>query len=111
MRSLVRIVIAAAFVSLFVSARPAAAACEGGYSVPQEWDTTIRYYNSSQQPVGFERYLCGGGYIARGTLSGMWMEETDIECCSGQTQHAYFYWCNGDWWEVPYIGATNPYCV
>jgi hypothetical protein len=107
MRSLVRIVIAAAVVSLFVSARPAGAACEGGYSVPQEWDTTIRYYSSSGTGIGFERYLCGGGYIARGTLSGTWMEETDIDCCTGQTQHAYFYFCNGDWYEVAYIGDTT----
>ena len=107
MRSLLRIVIAAAFVSLFVSARPAAAACEGGYSVPQEWQSTFRYYNASGQGIGYEMYLCGGGYISRGTLSGTWMEETDIDCCTGQTQHAYFYFCNGDWYQVAYIGDTN----
>jgi hypothetical protein len=107
MRSRLRIVIAAVILSLVVSANPAWAACEGGYSVPQEWETTIRYYNSSGTAVGFQMYLCGGAYIARGTLSGTWMEETDTDCCTGQTQHAYFYWCNGDWWEVDYIGDTN----
>ena len=101
-----RIILAVLILSLVIPAIPASAACEGGYSVPQEWDTTIRYYNASGVGVGFQRYLCGGGYIAHGTLSGTWMEETDVDCCTGQTQHAYFYWCNGDWWQVDYIGQT-----
>lgn len=36
------------------------------------------------------------------------MEETDIDCCTGQTQHAYFYLCpDGEYHEVTYIGDTN----
>jgi len=109
MRSRIRIIVAAAFMLLVVSARPLSAACEGGVSVPQEWDTTIRYYNASGVGVGWEHYFCGGAYIARGTLSGTWMEEIDIECCTGETtEHAYFHWCNGDWHQVAYIG--DPSC-
>ncbi|PYQ26282.1 MAG: hypothetical protein DMF56_25095 [Acidobacteria bacterium] len=107
MRSKLRIIIASVFMLLVVSAHPLLAACEGGYSVPQEWDSTFRYYNSLQQMVGYERYLCGGGYVAHGTLHGTWMEETDIDCCTGQTQHQYFYFCNGDWWEVDNLGDIN----
>ncbi|HJQ38671.1 MAG TPA: hypothetical protein VKB93_16160, partial [Thermoanaerobaculia bacterium] len=69
----------------------------------------FRYFNASGQAVGWERYFCGGAYIARGTLHGTWMEETDVECCSGQTQHAIFYWCPlyNDWVQVAYVGDTS----
>jgi hypothetical protein len=108
MRSLLRIVIAVALLSL-ASVSAGAATCEGGYGVPQQWESTFRYYNSSAQVVGWERYTCDDLYFARGTLSGTWMEETDIDCCTGQTQHAIFYWCPiyQDWYEVAYVGDTN----
>lgn len=110
MQSRVRIIVAVVILSLVIPAVPASAACEGGYSVPQEWDSTFRYYNSSGTVVGFEHYFCGGLYTSRGTLHGTWMEETEIECCSGQTtQHTIFYWCPtyNDWVEVDYVGDTS----
>jgi len=106
---LARVVDVAAFVCLFVSARPAAANCEGGIGAPVTYDITIRYYNSSQMPVGWERYYCSGAYVSHGTLSGTWLEETDVDCCTGQTQHAYFYLCPNDgiWHQVSGVGDTN----
>ena len=111
MRSQRRIILAAAILSVVLfSALPVMAACEGGYSVPQEWESTFRYYNASGQVVGWEKYFCGGLYTARGQLHGVWMEETDIDCCTGQTQYAVFYFCQGDWWQVNYVGDTNVEC-
>ena len=102
MRSLLRIVIAAVFVCLIASARPAEASCENQYQV------TIRYYNAAQQPVGWETYYCNGAYISHGTLSGQWMEETDTNCCTGQSQTSYFYFCpDGIPHGVTAIGDTN----
>jgi len=101
MRSLLRIAIVAAFVCFFVSVRPAEA-CDNQYQV------TIRYYNANQQPVGWETYYCNGAYISHGTLSGPWMEETDTNCCTGQSQTSYFYFCpDGIPHGVAYIGDTN----
>ena len=107
--SLLRIVIATALVFVFATAPVTAATCEGGYGVPQQWESTFRYYNSSAQMVGWEIYTCDDFHISRGTLSGTWMEETDIDCCTGQTQHAIFYWCPTyqDWVEVAYVGDTT----
>ena len=110
MRSLLRVLLASSFVCLSVSADPPLPyRCEGGYSVPTTYETTIRYYNSAQQPVGWETYYCDGTYISRGTLSGTWIEETDVECCSGQTQHGYFYLCPNDgiYHSVSAVGDTN----
>ena len=113
MRPTLRIVIVAALVCLFANVPPAAANhhydCEGGYSVPTTYQTTIRYYNSSQQPVGWETYYCSDAYVSRGTLSGVWLEQTDTECCSGQSVTGYFYLCPNDnvWRAVSYIGDTN----
>jgi hypothetical protein len=105
----IRIVIAAAFAFLIALPPLHAATCEGGYGVPQQWESTFRYYNASTTLVGYEVYTCDDIHIARGTLSGTWMEETDVDCCTGQTQHAYFYFCpnDGDWHEVSYVGETN----
>ena len=112
MRHLLRIVIAASFVCLFAVTGPVTADppnCEGGYSVPTKYETTIRYYNSSQQPVGWETYYCNDWYISNGTLSGTWLKQTDVECCNGQTFVGYFYLCPSDglWHQVAYIGDTN----
>ena len=108
MRSLFRIVLAVAVLALS-SAPVIAANCEGGSGVPQQWESTFRYYNSSSQLVGWEVYTCDDFHIARGTLNGVWMEETDIDCCTGQQQHAIYYWCPlyNDWYEVAYVGDTN----
>ena len=108
-RSLLRAVVVAGFVCFFFSARPVAAYnCEGGIGAPVTYEITIRYYNSSQMPVGWETYYCDGTYISHGTLSGAWIEETDIDCCTGQTQHGYFYLCpDGVYHTVTAVGDTN----
>ncbi|HYC87895.1 MAG TPA: hypothetical protein VEO54_01685 [Thermoanaerobaculia bacterium] len=109
MRPLLRVVLASLVVCISVTAGPPLPyECEGGYSVPTTYQITIRYYNASQQPVGWETYFCDGGYVSRGTLSGTWIEETDTECCSGQTQHGYFYLCpDGVYHTVTAVGDTN----
>lgn len=109
MRSLIRVAVAAVIMFVFTSSPLPAATCEGGYGVPQQWQSTFRYYNASSQLVGWETYTCDDIHIARGTLHGVWMEETDVDCCTGQTQYAIFYWCPiyNDWYQVSYIGDTN----
>jgi hypothetical protein len=114
MRSLARIVIASLFVCLSVSGDPPLGPplpydCEGGYSVPTTYEITIRYYNAAQQPVGWETYYCNGTYISHGTLSGTWIQETDTECCTRQTQQGYFYLCPSDgiYHGVTAVGDTN----
>ena len=104
MRSLLRVVAVAAFVCLVVSVRPAAA-CDG---FPTQYQITIRYYNASQQPIGWETYYCGGGYISHGNLNGVWLEETDTNCCTGQQNRGYFYLCpDGIYHTVTAVGDTN----
>jgi hypothetical protein len=114
MRPLLRVVLASLFVCLSFSVSadpppPLPYECEGGYSVPTTYEITLRYYNASQLAVGREVYTCSGLHLTNGTLSGTWIEETDIECCSGQTQHAYFYLCPNDglYHQVTGVGDTN----
>ncbi|HYI13057.1 MAG TPA: hypothetical protein VEK57_28685 [Thermoanaerobaculia bacterium] len=113
MRSLLRVLIVSMFVCFSVSADPPLGPplpydCEGGYSVPTTYEVTIRYYNASQQPVGWETYYCNGNYISHGNLSGTWIKETYTECCTGQTQTGYFYLCpDGIYHTVSAVGDTN----
>jgi len=108
MRSLFRVVAVAAFVCLFVSARPAAANCEGGIGTPTQYEITILYYNASQQLVGWEIYHCNGGHTTSGTLEGVWIQETDRDCCTNQSNTGYFYLCDDEIYHtVNYIGDTN----
>ena len=108
MRSLSRFVLVVSFVCLFVSALPAQAECEGGYGVPTQYEITILYYNAAQQLVGFEIYNCAGGHFTSGTLEGVWIKETDRDCCTGQSNTGYFYLCDDEIYHtVSYIGDTN----
>ncbi len=107
MRSLSRFALVVAFVGLVFSARPAAA-CEGGYGVPTQYEITILYYNASQQLVGYEIYNCAGGHFTSGTLEGVWIKETDRDCCTNQSTTGYFYLCDDEIYHtVDYIGDTD----
>lgn len=52
--------------------------------------------------------LGSGSSIESVVIAATWLEETDIDCCTGQTQHGYFYLCpDGIYHTVTAIGDTN----